>query len=257
MTDIQTFLQKIGLTATEAKIYLAGLSYDRVSVNELVKQTQINRTTIYHALDTLKQKGLTSRINHLAKTYFLMTPPANLTRLYDEKIAILEMQKAEMANLIPFIQPTADKMRPIKVTHYEGIEEIKLAVEEALYCHNNHWDIIAPKNNFFSEFNRDYAKYFMTARKQRGLSARSLWEADISHRHIETIDIAFRHPRILPPIMHNKFKSIIILFDNKTLLLSSVKEKSAIIIESQDLHETFSAVFEGLYTVSQPINTQK
>jgi len=37
----------------------------------------------------------------------------------------------------------------------------------------------------------------------------------------------------------------------------SVKEKSAIIIESQDLHETFSAVFEGLYTVSQPINTQK
>ncbi|PIR94163.1 hypothetical protein COT97_02970 [Candidatus Falkowbacteria bacterium CG10_big_fil_rev_8_21_14_0_10_39_11] len=252
--NIINTLKKIGLTDTESQLYITGLAYDSIEVSELVKQTTINRTTIYHALETLIQKGLVTKHERPDKSFFTMTDPKKLEKLFEEKISLLELQKNELLSIIPLLQNRHKEAKSdFRVIHYEGIEGIKLAVEEALYCKDGHWDIIAPKINFFSDFDRDYAKYFMNARRNRGVTARSLWETDIIHKNLNPTDIEFRHPRILPEIMHGKFNSVIILFDNKILLISSLKEKSAILIQSRDLHETLSAIFEGLYIGSQPI----
>jgi len=252
--ELKNSLQKLGLTATESEIYLKGLEYEQIEVSQLVKQTNINRTTIYHALETLMRKGLVAKTERPDKLFFSMTNPSNIQKLLDEKIAILKLQKTELNSVIPLLtQITKNNQSLFKVTHYEGIEGIKLVTEESLYCKSSHWDIIAPVKNFFSEFDKDYSTYFVQTRKRKGITTRSLWEPEQGQKNLTTEALKERNPRILPKIMHGKFKSVINIFDDKVAIISSLQEKSAIIIQSQEFKETMSAIFEGLWLTSKPI----
>src|SRR3989339_824298 len=128
---------------------------------------------------------------------------------------------------------------------------IKLVIEEALYCKSRHWDVIAPPKNFFSDFDKKYAEYFMNTRKRKKISARSLWESKADKKVLTPEDLKQRQPRILPNIMYGKFKSIIIIFDDKVAIISSLKESSAILIQSREVHDTMLALFDGLWHISK------
>ena len=258
MTQIQEILKKIGLTGTETTIYLTGLSYPTISVSELAKQTRIKRTTIYHALDTLMYKGLAAKKGSGSKLLFMMTKPENIKKKLDNDIELLQKQKEELDTIIPLLsQRQAAEELETKVSHFEGIEGIKLVVEEALYCKSRQWDILAPAKNFFSDFDKQYAKYFLETRKKREIKARSLWEKGLPRHILTSEEIKLRQPRFLPKAMHGRFKTVMILFDDKTALISSLKELSAILIQSQELHDTFSAIFEGLWLGSEKYNDAK
>ena len=258
MNQIEETLEKFGLTNTETKIYLSGLTFKSLGVSDLVKQTGINRTTIYHALDTLMEKGLVGKKGTGSRLAFTMSDPENIYNLLESKIKLLEKQRGELDHLMPLLkQKTGDLLTPVSVAHYEGIEGIKLAIEDAYYCKSRHWDIIAPIKNFFSEFDKDYAKYFIETRSLRNLTSRSLWEPAEKHKFLTPSQIQERNPRILPPVMHGKFQSVICLYDDKVLIISSLKEKSAILIKSFELHQTMQSIFEGLWSVSQNITMKK
>ncbi len=253
MAQTITILKQFGLTETEIKIYLAGLKYTALSVSDLVKQTGIKRTTIYHALETLIQKGLCSKKQIIGKQAFNMTAPKNIENLLTEKIDELNKQKTALHEIIPLLEASQTAGTKMVVSHYEGIEGIKLVVEDALYCKSRHWDILAPVKNFFSEFDKSYADYFVTTRQQRSLTARSLWEVAVSPQNLTPAVLKERNPRILPKVMHGKFKSVICLYDDKVLVISSLKELYAVLIQSQEFHETMSSIYEGLWQSSRPV----
>jgi len=124
-------------------------------------------------------------------------------------------------------------------------------VEEALYARQRHWDIIAPIDNFFSQFNREYAKYFITTRQTRQITARTLWEDKTGGRNLSHEEIKARNPRYLPINMKVKFKTVIIIFDDKVAHITSTKEMSAVLIQSQEVSDTMRAMFDGLWEVSR------
>lgn len=252
MEKLINLLHNLGLTDTEAKIYLAGLDYVSIGVGELEKQTQIKRTTVYHALGTLMQKGLTAKVGTGTKFKFTMSAPENINTLLEKKINDLRNKKKSLEEIIPLLDRQIKKKEmDTKISHFEGIEGIKLVIEEALYCRSHHWDIIAPAKNFFSEFDKDYAEYYLRARKSNQVTARSLWEYALPKRVLTPEEIRERSPRYLPQNMHGKFKSVVIIFDDKIALISSLKEMSAVLIQSKEFHDTFAAIFEGLWEISK------
>ncbi len=257
MSQIKTTLHKMGITDTEIDIYLIGLSYDTISVKELEKTTRINRTTIYHALDTLIQKGLVSKRESGtgAKLLFTMTSPENIKKFLDREIKLLQEKKKEVDTIIPLLmERSTQKEEDFTVSHFEGSEGIKLVVEEALYCRSREWRIIAPKKNFFSEFDRNYARYYIKTRKENHIKARSLWEYAPDARALTPEDIRDRDPRYLPKIMRGKFQSVIIIFDDKVAFISSIKNISAILIHSREMQETMTAIFSGLWINAEVVN---
>lgn len=252
MEEIKSILKTIGLSSTETEIYLKGLFYNSIGVKELEKQTDIKRTTIYHALGTLQAKGLVGKKGTGSRQVFVMTKPENIERLLSKEISRLENQKSELQKIVPLLEQRIQQNETnVKVTHYEGIEGIKLVVEEALYAQSRHWDILAPINNFFSEFDKDYAKYYIETRKKRGLTARSLWENKSGSRILTAEEIKLRNPRYLPANMHGKFNTVIIIFDDKVAYISSLNEMSAILIQSREISDTVRAMFDGLWEVSR------
>jgi len=254
MSQIISLLRDFGLTDTEAALYMTGLQYTAISVNELVKQTGINRTTVYHAIGTLEKKGMVAKKHSGNKQLFIMTSPDRISGLLDNKIELLVKQKEEVKTLVPLLtQKMSQPEGVVNVSHYEGIESVKLAIEDALYCKSAHWDIISPIDNFFSQLDKDYQRYFIETRRTRKITTRSLWEKKESQKKLTTAELAERNPRILPEVMFGKFPSVICLYDDKLLIINSIKELSAVLIQSKEAHDTFGAVFEGLWVSSKPI----
>ncbi len=253
MSHAQHILKNLGLTETEAAIYLMGLAYSAIGVSELVKQTRIKRTTVYHALDTLMQKGIVAKKGTGSRLVFSMIAPAHLEKLIDEKVAMLGKQKELLKEIVPLLSQRGEKTAIAPhVSHFEGLEGMKMVIEEALYAKSRRWDIISPPRNFFSEFDRTYSQYFLETRKARGIVARSLWESTENRRILTPEELKNRQPRMLPAAMHGKFKSVIIIFDDKVAFISSLKELTAILIQSTEIHDTMEALFEGLWSVASP-----
>ncbi|MBI2473273.1 helix-turn-helix domain-containing protein [Candidatus Uhrbacteria bacterium] len=261
MTELESQLMTVGLSSTEARLYLAGLAHTGVGVHQLAKETAIKRPTVYHALETLIQKGLVSKSGTGARRLFHMSHPEHVKQLLDQKITQLQEHKKGIDVLLPLLlqRVSHPQGQAMEVMQYEGIEGIKMVVEEALYCKSRHWDIMAPRKNFFSEFDKAYAHYYVSSRKQRKITSRSLWEKTIGQKNdsstqkppLETLKE--RNPRFLPQVMQGKFTSVMILFDDKVAFISSYETLSAVLIHSKEIHQFMANMFEGIWSISEPV----
>ncbi len=252
------FLESVGLSDTERKLYLSGLQFPEADVNRLVQETGINRTTAYHALGTLKQKGLTSEVKVQGRLVYTMHDPKRLDKYLDRKSAAIQKQKQELIqleNLFPMAQPQdTDDM---SVEKFEEIEGVKDAVEKALYCRSREWKIIAPKDNFFAQVEKEYASYFLKTREERGIRAKTLWERNSSEpANLSLRDFMMRRPRYLQPEFSGKFKSVIILFDDKALFITSAEQHSALLLQSDEIIQTLNVLFDGLWATSQSLKKE-
>lgn len=255
MADIAKTLYSLGLTPTETEVYLTGIRHLSISVQALAKETAIKRPTIYHALNTLKAKGLVADHGTSGPLHFVMCPPEHLMKLVENKRQEVDYQEQALRDLIPVLkQQMSVPDEPFTTAQYEGIEGIKTVVDIALYCKQRRWDIIAPVKNFFSEFDATYAQYYLTTRKRRGILSRTLWEKNMRprNRRLTPEEIHERRPRIMPDSMQGKLKSVLIIFDDKVAIISSLKKLSALVITSQETHDMFAAIFEGLWVNSKP-----
>lgn len=252
MTRLTALLDSLGLGKTEQELYLAGLEVAEIGVSELVSRTGVNRTTAYHALGTLKDKGFCHESKVGGKLMYIMTRPEYLVQMLSRRQASLETQKHELTELLDEFPSPVDAGEQISVEKFDGINGVKAAVDKALYARERKWRIIAPKSNIFAQLPDEYAKYFMSTRMERGIQAKTLWEANDRHRaHLSLEQLLMRRPRYLDESMTGQFSATIIQFDDKVLFIHSIKHKSAAMITSHEVAQTFSVMFDGLWNVSE------
>ena len=94
-------LESLGLTSTEADIYLILQEYQKLSVASMTKLTPIKRTTIYAATDELVKKGLVEIDDTTPQRSYMILPASKLVdhiiaqenNLKDKKKVAKEVQK--------------------------------------------------------------------------------------------------------------------------------------------------------------------
>jgi sugar-specific transcriptional regulator TrmB len=254
MDIITKTLQDLGLSETEAIVYVAGRRRGSAVASVLAQDAGIKRTTVYHALRTLQEKGLvTSTTLDDQVDSFSFLSPETLTHYIEREQAELEQKKKSIDKIIPFLGKLEDKAEYVSLARqFQGEAGVKAAIDEALYCKNKQWDIIAPGNNILHKLGDEYARYFLETRVKRKIIARSLWEKDTTRRKLNPVEIAARNPRFLPEHMQGKFRSMAIMYDDSILFISSAKKPKAVIIQSQEYNSIMSLLFEGLWEISQP-----
>ena len=254
MNETEQLLINIGLTSTEARIYLAGLASEPLTIPELVRKTKIKRPTIYHAIGTLIEKGLVAERKTGKHSNFSMSDPENIRALIEIQKETIEERARKLNDLIPLLaqQKNSEKKEVVSAIQYTGIEGMKMVMDLAFSCKSAHWDVIAPYKNFLREYDKDYAQRYLSARKYYGITSRTLWEEGMRDGHqLTREEIQERNPRLMPQVMHGKFKSMMILFDDKIAIFSSYDKLSAILITSKDLYTMFQAMFDGLWESSK------
>jgi len=83
-------LEKFGLTNTEEKVYLVLLRLGSSLAADIVKKTQLHRTTVYDVLDRLIEKGL---VSYIIKNKIKQYSASNPSKFLD--IALEEKKEAE------------------------------------------------------------------------------------------------------------------------------------------------------------------
>lgn len=252
--SIRERLQDLGLTPTEATIYLAGYKRAGIDIQSLIKETDLKRPTIYHALETLVQKGLVAKSGSEKKRLFVMASPERLGGYLDTQIQQLTSKKALLGELGTLLTKSDGRSSGIRSEQYDGLQGVKTVMEEALYCKSRTWSIIAPARNILSGMDPEYQQYYLRQRSTRGIKTRTLWEQKSTpgKRGLSPADLALRNPRYLPKALQGRFPSMIILFDEKIAFFGTKEAPSAVLITFAELHALVLAMFDGIWEVSEP-----
>ncbi len=94
------YLENIGLTKSEAKVYLALLKLGESTTGPVVDEARISHSKIYDVLERLKQKGLASYIIKESTKYFSAASPDNLLSYLGEKEREIKSEKETIRDLI-------------------------------------------------------------------------------------------------------------------------------------------------------------
>lgn len=239
----EKFLQDIGFTDKEAKIYLALLSVENYSVIELSKQTGINRTTVYPVLEQLIKNGFVSEIKEGKKVNYQAEPPERLETFIEQQKIKLNEQSKVLQEIVPQMKGlTRQSGEKTIIKLYDGREGILKSIKYYFDADDTTGTayLLYPRDlveEFFSQKEITQSKEF---RLQRGVATKSLYtyskgELPYKSDNGERIKIdADKYP----------IKCDIGIYKDKIRIHTLGKNLSAIFIKDQDVADTFKSLFE-------------
>jgi sugar-specific transcriptional regulator TrmB len=119
-------LEEFGLSNEEARIYMAGISLGPTTMLKLAQTAEIQRTSAYRVVESLRQKGLIKIELKGFKHLYAAESPYNLKQ-------ILESKLLQMTDLLPALLQVYNKQgKDTLIKYYEGIEGVKGVYETIL-----------------------------------------------------------------------------------------------------------------------------
>jgi len=243
---IEKFLEELGLTDKEVKVYLALLEVDGDSVIDLSKKTGINRTTIYPVLEGLSLKGLVSEIKVDKKVMYAAESPERLETYVERRIINLEEQEKRLKDIIPQLKSQIREggEKPI-IKYFEGKEGILHANEEFVKSAKNELEtmyMIYPKDEVDDLFDSSDINKFKKIRKTRKIKSQSVFT--YKKGDYESTDDSKRIK-----IDWNKYplSADISIYEDKVKISTLGKKFSTILIKSSDVAETLKSLIKYIH----------
>ncbi|MCI5108231.1 MAG: hypothetical protein MRY49_00070 [Candidatus Pacebacteria bacterium] len=252
MNEPRKHLMDLGLSDSEVTVYLAMVGGVRTA-RDLVKFTRLKRPTVYYALGCLEKRGLTSKTGLAGDKSFSLEPVEKLAVIAKEKALEVSRLQNRVDEMIPALEAiSSPSNKKPTVAFYEGVDAVKNAIMEMLYCKGKNINSIVPKQNFFWQIGEDFVELFIEERVKRNIKTRNLWESPINKDLIDKYYNNLSKVRIMPEVMRGKFQTTIFIYDDKTLYVSSKKNSYCVLITSKEHTDTMQALFEGLWSTSRP-----
>ena len=126
MVEYINALKEYGLSENEIKVYVALLKTGESTAQTIAKNANLPRTTTYHLLESLLQKGLVSFIIKETIKYFQPVNPKKLVELLEDKKRKIQETLPELIALTGIITE-----KP-KAVIFEGTKGIRSILEDVL-----------------------------------------------------------------------------------------------------------------------------
>lgn len=231
-------LKNIGLNEKQAKIYLALLELGKSKVPEIAKKAELKRTTAYGILDELVGKGLVSYGQKGKTKYYSLENPEVLEKILEKNIKAFKNILPELKNLFETVsfKPT--------IRFYEGKEGIKRVFEDTLTCKVKKIFQIVKVKDFIDVVGEKFSKEYIKKRAEKGI-----WVFALHPKSEDVYNDTYgkeskKWKRQVRYLQSNIFyASIIMIYDNKTAMISTKKENFGFIIESREFSKTLETFF--------------
>jgi len=126
-------LEKLGLTNSESKVYLALLKIGTSKTGHILKHSGLNSGKIYEILESLKEKGLISESGINKVRHFSAAPPSQLLDYLNRKKEEIENEESELKKELPSLEKIRNEgIKETKAVTYLGLKGIRTAANEAL-----------------------------------------------------------------------------------------------------------------------------
>lgn len=221
---------------------------------ESLAATHVKRPTLYYALRQLKDRGLLHTIPSYGTPRLQAEPLEKLLAMIDLRHAELNALAEEFREWIPKLEKSSRPQEGVPVvTFYQGEAAMKQIVMETLYASSRHIDSIAPKDNFFWQVGQVFSQRYIAERLARKITTRNLWEEPLKPEILARSYRGVSEIRLLPQILHGRFRSTVFLYDQSVMYISSLQSGYVLLVTSKEHAELMHAMYDGLWEISKPM----
>jgi len=241
--------EEIGFTKKETAVYLALLALDSASPKDIAKKAEINRTSCYDVLESLMKKGLVSKYKKKGKIFFQAGDPKKLIgyieRNKEEMTKKMEKQQEALQEALPelsaLINPRSTKP---KVQFFEGEKGMREAYEDTL---TSHGDILAYANveTMHEGLPNFFPKYY-ERRAKANIHIRAIFPNNTLSRARHEKDGGEDRESVVLDDPDVTYSPEVNIYNDK-VLITSWKEKMAVIVESRELADLQRVMFNQLW----------
>lgn len=251
-----SYLQKIGLSSGETKVYGAVLELGISTLGKIQEKTGIERRNIYDILNKLIEKGLISYTTEKGKKTFQATHPSKIFSLLDEKKKAVEEVKSEIKPHLAELEELYNQSKAVPSAEiFRGAEAIKALLEEVLEHKESYW----MGGNSFENFSapKSLQEWWFHNWMARRAEQKHLMYDLVSHgtfiKEINGLepDNIKSHKKLyykcndLPKGMF--VPMVIIIFGNKVAQVQWGEQPFAFVIESKKIQESFMIYFKHFW----------
>jgi sugar-specific transcriptional regulator TrmB len=235
-------LENLGLSEKETKVYLASLELGAETVQNISKKSGINRATTYVQIELLKAKGLMSEFEKGKKTFYIAESPSRLSRLLNVYEKDLELKKAEVARILPFLNDIfAGAGEKPKVRFFEGMEGARAMQDDFLAVEDKKIQSFTNPDKLFEllpKHEEDYTK----RRIEQGIQTEVIYTR--KDGPIENANDAskLRTTKFVSP---EKFPMAadVTIFGNKVAIVTYKAKPIGVVIEDKEIADTMRSIF--------------
>lgn len=240
----QKELQQLGLSANEAKTYLASLAVGSATVQEIASRAGLKRTTAYFAITRLMNIGLMSSFEKGKKTYFVAESPERLSFFIAAQRRKAQALEEDLQKILPRLNELflLSGEQP-RVRFFEGKEGIKAIQEDILRSGVKSIEEIFPADEFAKLFSIQERMPYIATRRRKKIRVRAMYT---SKSKTLTGPIA-RDPFVEMKFISQKefpVSADIAIYGTKTAIATYRGKLMGVIIESKEVAETLRSVFQ-------------
>lgn len=230
-------LVPLGLTLTEAKIYVTLVDLGRAQAGIISRRTGIHRRSVYDALERLIEKGLVSYIKENDKRYYTPTDPARITDL-------LKQTESDIGTILPTLKAKyAEHKQKQETTFYRGVEGIKTIFEDQIATGKDVFILGAAANA--DEILRFYLPHYTNKRITKKIKLHLVYAGKKHAKSIPLGNIRYLPEEFASPVSTN-------IYDDKVAIILWSYEPVALLIKNKQVAETYKNYFDLLWKLAKP-----
>jgi sugar-specific transcriptional regulator TrmB len=231
-------LKKLGLSRTEAKVYLAMLELGEATTTRIAQKAGQKRTTTYSAITALRDTGLITRAKRSKRFVYFIDDPTNLLTSTKEKVDIAESIIPSLISMSRLI----DK-KP-RVTFYEGLEGLKNMQRATLYHPNTPLYGWVPT----ATLQGDISKWFDDEHRPKRIKNRMFFYTIAADNEYARRYQAFDEKGLKKTLIDTSGELVVggstQLFGTRSVMVYSWEDMVGVIVESEMLYNTFKSIFK-------------
>jgi len=239
--DLIKKINEIGLSDSEARIYLSMLSLGETSIISISRASGIKRSTIYPLIENLKNVGLVSVLEKKMKKVYVAEDPKRLSTIVDRK-------RDDLLSILPSLEAMyTSQGNDVFIKTYEGVEAMKSVYDELLMelSHHDEYLVIGDPERWDTHA-KEYFKGFIKKRLKVELKARLLLTNSDTAKEYKRFEKNFNEEiKILP----NEYKmdSNVVITKNKIIIHQLYHPVLTMVIRSKSVIDFQKNLFEIIW----------
>lgn len=253
-----------GLSEKEAKVYVALLELEAATANEVAKKTEINRSSTYVVLESLKKQGFVNiSVDKTIKQY-VATPPEALLHLAKKRAEKQEGIKTMMESIMPDLKALhKDTKHKPKVMVYEGVDSMKtLYYKETSKVKSGEEFMRSYEDlSVIEEMLPGYVEIDCIERKNKSVKLYAINPNTKANRDTidNNIDTQYQDINLLIPekLFRASGHPVDFAVYGDEVTFYSLKESFGIVIKHQEIADTLKSIFDLAWKEAERIGLKK
>ncbi len=234
-------LKQLGFTEQEIEVYLSLLTLGGSKASTVAKDIAIQRTAVYHILKKMASKGYVNVFFRDKHKFYYAQKPSKLAALYSKKLDNLYA-------FLPQLQALENKKQStVGIQFIQTLEELKEFYTGVLYEYADKDYYIIGSAGDWEGLDAEWFKQFRIDRARNNIRTKLLLTE-------KSRDVSPDDPSLLREVKFVPekyvYKSIIDIFDDKVLIVSSELSSLAVVIAIPAMRDVFMAMFDMLWDTS-------